>query len=64
MKNVDYKIDGNKLIITMDITKDFGLSKSEKSIIIASTEGNQKIVTDKNGIMFLGLNLYKYPPRE
>ena len=61
MQNVTTKIKGNKLIIEVDITKDFGLSKSGKTIMIASTQGN-KVVAD--GGITLGLNLYKYPQKE
>ena len=43
MKNVDMKLNGNQLVITVDITKEFGPSKSGKSITIASTEGNVSI---------------------
>lgn len=58
MKNVETKIEGTKLTVTMDLTKDFGRSASGKTTIIASTEGNQKIATP-NGEVTLGLNLYK-----
>ena len=40
MKNVEMAVEGNILIIKVDLTKDFGPSSSKKSIIIASTEGN------------------------
>lgn len=55
MKNVQVKTEGKKLMITVDLTKDFGPSKSGKSILIASTEGNQEI--SKN--TYVGLNVYK-----
>ncbi|OPL09469.1 MAG: hypothetical protein AVO38_10950 [delta proteobacterium ML8_D] len=57
MKNVEIKVEGNILTITVDLTKDYGRSKSGKTIIIASTEGNHK-VTDT---VTMGLNIYKYP---
>ena len=43
MKNVDMKVNGNILTITVDLTKEFGPSSSGKSIVIASTEGNVSI---------------------
>jgi hypothetical protein len=55
MKNIEIKMDGNKAIITVDMEKSFGVSKSGKSTIIASTEGNKQI---KEGV-FMGLNIYK-----
>jgi hypothetical protein len=57
MKNVSYKINEKtgKLVIEIDITKEFGLSKSGKTIIIGSTCGNINL---GNGVT-LGLNAYK-----
>jgi len=40
MKNVEITVEGNILIMKVDLTKDFGPSSSGKTIIIASTEGN------------------------
>lgn len=58
MENVKWEIKDSKLIIEIDLTKEFGLSKSGKTVTIASTRGNQKIEgTDA----VIGLNVYKYP---
>lgn len=57
MKNVEMTVDGNILTINVDLSKDFGLSSSGKTIIIASTEGNQS-VSGKETIK-VGLNIYK-----
>lgn len=54
MKNVEMKMDGKKLVITVDTTKEFGPSKSGKTTIIGSSEGNQNF----NGIT-VGVNVYK-----
>jgi len=60
MKNVAIKSsEDGKLIIEVDVTKTFGPSKSGKTIIIASTEGNKKIDTPA-GEIFLGLNCYRH----
>ena len=58
MKNVETTLDGNKLIITVDISQDFGPSKSGKTTIIASTEGNVP-VEGHSEIRFC-LKVYKY----
>ncbi len=61
MDNVKWEVRDNKLIIEIDLTQEFGLSKSGKTISIASTKGNQKIEgTDA----VIGLNVYKYPEKE
>lgn len=46
-----------KITIEIDASKEFGLSKSGKTIQVASTQGNAKL---DNGLV-LGLNCYKYP---
>jgi hypothetical protein len=58
MKNVEYEIKGKIMTIKLDITQSFGPSKSGKSEIIASTEGNKKITVEGQDI-YLGLNCYK-----
>jgi hypothetical protein len=55
-KNIEYSIDGNKLTMVVDLSKDFGPSASGKTIIIASSEGNKDV-----GDVKVGLNIYKYP---
>jgi len=62
MKNVAMKVEGNILTITVDLSKNFGKSKSGKTISIASTEGNQPIPGGKETIR-VGVNVYEYPPR-
>jgi hypothetical protein len=61
MKNIDMAVDGDILTIKVDLSKAFGPSSSGKTIIIASTEGNQT-VPDNEGVK-IGLNVYKYPER-
>ncbi len=57
MKNMEMKREGSKLIIEVDLTKDFGISKSGKSKIIASSEGNISIPDDEE--IKIGLNIYR-----
>jgi hypothetical protein len=56
MKNVEMAVEGNILIIKVDLTKDFGPSSSKKSIIIASTEGNVSVPNREEKV---GLNVYR-----
>ncbi len=58
MENVKWEVKDNKLIIEVDLSLESGLSKSGKTITIASTKGNQKI-EGTNAVV--GLNVYKYP---
>jgi len=61
MKNVEMKVTGKKLTITVDLDQDFGASKSGKTIVVASTLGNVP-VPENEGIK-IGLNIYKYPEK-
>jgi hypothetical protein len=56
-RNVSIEIQGSKLVITCDLAKDFGPSKSGKTVIIASTDGNMALPGDEK--VRLGLNLYR-----
>ncbi len=40
MKNMIMEVKDNKLTITIDLTKEQGMSKSGKSMVIATTSGN------------------------
>lgn len=56
MENMEMKVDGDTLTITVDLGVDLGLSKSQKSRKIASSGGNVKIPgTD----VIIGLNVYR-----
>lgn len=56
MKNIDVTVQKNVMVIKVDLTKSFGPSKSGKTIIIASTEGNQKV---EGSEAIMGINVYK-----
>jgi hypothetical protein len=57
MKNIEMTVEEETLIIKVDLTKDFGPSKSGKTIIVASTEGNVSVPARNEKI---GLNVYRY----
>lgn len=57
MTNVEMRVDGNKLIITADLSKDHGPSKSGKTTIIATTGGNVSVPGHE--AVKVGLNIYK-----
>jgi len=57
MKNVTISTDKKGIMtITVDTKKEFGLSKSGKTTIIATSSGNAEI---EDGV-FLGINVYRY----
>jgi hypothetical protein len=60
-KNVTMSVNGSKLTIEVDLSKDFGPSASQKTLIIASTEGN--ITVEGTTDVKIGLNIYKPNPK-
>ena len=56
MINAKLSTKGNILTITVDLSEDHGPSKSGKTIIVASTQGNKPI--EDTGAT-IGLNIYK-----
>lgn len=56
MKNVELKLEGDTLIIKVDLTKTYGPSSSGKSIVIGTTEGNQSVPGRED--VKIGLNVY------
>jgi hypothetical protein len=61
MKNVDMDVQGDNFTVTIDLSKEFGPSKSGKTIIVASTEGNKTI---PGRIEKIGLNVYRQPDKK
>lgn len=57
MKNVDIKIEKKKMIIEVDLSKEFGQSESGKTIIVATTSGSMDVPGFEG--FKLGLNCYK-----
>jgi len=62
MQNVEMTVTEDCILhITIDLNKEFGLSKSGKTVSIASTKGNVS-VPDIDAVK-VGLNVYKYPEK-
>ncbi len=55
-KNIVATLTGNKLTLEIDLSKEFGPSKSGKTTVIASTNGNKSIIGSD---AVIGLNVYK-----
>lgn len=56
MRNVKMVVKGSILTIEVDLSKRMGLSSSQKSMIIASTDGSTKLEGDDQ--VSVGLNVY------
>ena len=56
MKNIDMKVEGDILTIKIDLSKNYGPSKTGKSITIASSEGNVSVPERDEKI---GINVYR-----
>ena len=48
MENVKVTLEGNELVVRMDLTQDLGLSKSGKTRLVASTKGNVPFQDERN----------------
>lgn len=57
MKNVNMTIEGTTLTITVNLDAPGDVSKSGKSLIIASSEGNRPVPGTEN--IKIGLNIYR-----
>ena len=56
-KNVKMEVKNNILTITIDLSREFGPSKSGKTTVIASTLGNKSVPNNEN--IKVGVNVYK-----
>jgi len=57
MKNVEMSVKGEILTVTINLSKDFGRSKSGKTVVVASTDGFVS-VPGKDGVK-INLNVNK-----
>ena len=57
MKNVAMNVSGNTLTITINLAEAGTMSKSGKSIVLASTEGN--VSAPGGNDVKVGLNVYR-----
>jgi len=58
MTNVEMKVEDNTLIINVDLSKTGAPSASGKSIIVASTRGNQPLPEPCSDVK-VGLNMFR-----
>jgi hypothetical protein len=56
MQNIEQELNGDILILRIDLSKKHGLSKSGKTTRIASSEGNKRIGDSE---IFIGVNVYE-----
>lgn len=54
--NVMCSIEGNKMIITVDLTEDHGMSSSGKTKVIATTAGSRSVPTPVGNVL-VGINI-------
>ncbi len=56
MQNVQMTVEGDTLIIKVNLKKRFGLSSSQKNVIVSSTGGNVAVPGHEE--IKVGLNVY------
>jgi len=57
MQNVTMKRDKDKLVIEIDLSKEFGLSATGKTVIVASTRGNAPVPESEDTM--IGINCFR-----
>ena len=57
MQNVEFQVEGNALMIVIDLSQELGESSSGKSVIIATTGGNVSVPGYED--VKVGLNVYR-----
>lgn len=57
MENVTLEVKGTKLVATIDLNKNLGASKSGKTTVIGSTQGNVSVPGHEE--IKVGINVYK-----
>ena len=57
MKNVKLNVVGDRLTIEVDLSQVYGPSKSKKSVVIGSTEGNANVPGHED--IKVGVNVYR-----
>ena len=57
MQNVQIRVDGNTLVIAVDLSQTLGVSSTGKSEIIATTEGNIGVPGCEE--IKVGVNVYR-----
>ena len=55
--NVEFEVEGDQLIIRIDLNQELGVSSSGKSVIIATTGGN--VAVPGWEAVKVGLNVYR-----
>ena len=58
MSGLEFRAEKGKLIVTIDLKGKGFPSKSGKSVILATTHGNQTLIVDGEPIT-IGVNVYK-----
>jgi hypothetical protein len=59
MQNIKTTVNGSKLTIEIDTTVNLGPSKSGKTILVGSSQGNQTIKGTTGGDVTIGVNVYR-----
>jgi hypothetical protein len=59
MQNVSVQLEGNLLVLTVDLDQEVGMSSTGKSILIATTGGDASVAVPGYDEIKVGLNVYR-----
>lgn len=57
MENIQFQVEGDQLVIVVDLSHEAGFSGSGKSVIVATTGGNVSVPGHEE--IKIGLNIYR-----
>lgn len=57
MQNISFEVQGDQLVIVIDLSQEIGESSSGKSMIVATTGGNVSVPGHEE--VKIGLNVYR-----
>lgn len=58
-ENVDAEFSEGKVLLDIDLTKEIGLTKSGKNMLIGSTHGMVKLMVPGEGFVTVAVNVFK-----
>ena len=61
MKNISMRLEGQYLVMKVDLSKTFGESRTGKTEVVATTHGNIDVPGQSECGIKIGVNVFKYP---
>lgn len=63
MVNIKARVKGNKLVLTIDLSKTYGVPEGRRNLRVATSRGVKTVMSPKHPFTFFILNMWRYPPK-